>query len=136
MANLHPHIEQDPVCVLGGHNDAGGGDYPKMTMRKEIVVRLRYEGFHCWPNASEESQFLRERHRHIFHIECWKEVSEDDREIEFISFKYQIESHLESFHHEFDYWSCETIAAHLISQFELSRCGVFEDGENGAFLTV
>ncbi len=105
-------------------------------MRKEIVVRLQYEGFHCWPDAPLQCRFLVDRHRHVFHIECWKEVTENDREIEFIGFRHRIEQRLYPFVHEFGKMSCEDIAEMLIKEFQLSRCGVFEDGENGAFLTV
>ena len=38
--------------------------------------------------------------------------------------------------HKFDSKSCEMIAKELISKFNLSRCEVSEDNENGAIVTV
>jgi hypothetical protein len=38
--------------------------------------------------------------------------------------------------HEFGAKSCEMIAIELINEFNLSRCEVNEDNENGAIVTV
>jgi len=57
---------------------------------KGIIVKLQVEGFHYWPEAFEKVSYLKELHRHIFHIECHKNVSHADREIEIIEFKRSI----------------------------------------------
>ena len=54
-------------------------------MKKQIVVKLQVEGLHQWQDCPiEDVSFLRDRHRHIFHIEVRKKVSHNDRDIEII----------------------------------------------------
>lgn len=115
-------------------------------MKKLIVITLRFEGFHCWPEAPKEVDFLAHRHRHIFHIKCEVEVSHNDRDIEIILFKREVVDYLirnygqtnnletRTTWLEFGRMSCEDIAQDLIEAFNLSSCEVLEDGENGAKL--
>jgi hypothetical protein len=70
-------------------------------------------------------------------------VNHDDRDTEFIMLKHQILKHLalqywdqELNMHKFGAKSCEMLARELIDQFELCKCEVSEDNENGAILTV
>lgn len=106
-------------------------------MKRCIVVTLRFEGIHSWPSCPiEEVKFLRDPHRHIFHVKATKEVSHNDRDVEIIWLKRQMESHIKDL---FPFGnlgtsSCEDIAQYLIHQFGLKGCEVLEDGENGAFL--
>lgn len=107
-----------------------------------IIINLRIEGCHNWPDAKKlfpEVDFLSDRHRHIFHICCKKEVLHNDRDIEIIIFKRNIEDWLKSnFYdfntrcHEFKNMSCEMICEKLITRFDLCYCSVLEDGENGS----
>lgn len=113
-------------------------------IKSYIVVKLQVEGIHRWPAAGDhfpEVEYLSHPHRHIFHIECKKEVFHDDRDVEFILFKREINEYLHRkyFNKKFKYqmcdfksMSCEMIARELLEQFELVSCSVFEDGENGA----
>jgi hypothetical protein len=113
-------------------------------MQTHIVVTLQVEGFHKWPGAFEQVSFLRERHRHIFHIKCTKVVTDANREIEIICFKRKILGGLRLFWGspmasdgnpcEFGEMSCEMIAARLLDAFQLSSCEVLEDGENGGLV--
>lgn len=117
--------------------------------RTYIIVRFQVEGFHNFPQARllfPEVGFLADEHRHIFHIQCKKEVFHDDRDVEFIMFKREIESWLYneygtsypenhppfSYYCKFGPMSCEMIAKALLEKFELSSCTVSEDGENAA----
>lgn len=112
-------------------------------MRTSVIVRFQKEGIHCFPLAKDHPQlkdvsFLSNPHRHIFHIEVELEVFHDDREIEFILLKRDLEGHLSSVY-DMNYKSCEMIAKDL-SQYlrdtygsnRYCRVDVFEDGENGA----
>ena len=46
---------------------------------------------HQWENCPiEEVAYLKDLHRHTFFIECKKEVTHDDRDIEIICFKREI----------------------------------------------
>ena len=54
----------------------------------QVVVRLQVEGIHQWKDCNiEEVSFLKHPHRHIFYIECKKEVTDDNRQIEIIRLK-------------------------------------------------
>lgn len=115
-----------------------------MNMSKEVVCRLEFEGIHHWPNCNiAEVAYLKTLHRHIFKIKCFKKVSHDDRDIEFIKLGHKIKSFVEKKYYNkqfkccfFESMSCESIAVELIENFGLSRCEVFEDGENGSIITV
>jgi len=117
-------------------------------IKTNIIVKLQVEGFHNWPAAKDilpEVAFLSDRHRHIFFIECKKEVSHSDRDVEIIMFKrsileYLLQAHGNHTHGnrpyyllcEFGAMSCEMIAEELIKEFNLEYCSVLEDNENGA----
>lgn len=48
-----------------------------------IFVSLTRPALHCWPKAPASRAYLRDPHRHIFHIMAETTVEHDDREIEF-----------------------------------------------------
>ena len=111
-------------------------------MNTNVIVKLQVEGIHNWPDAAEvfpEVAFLSEHHRHMFHITCKKKVNHDDRDVEFIMFKRDIQEYLYDKYykglvrcHFFKSMSCEMIARELYEKFDLEYCSVFEDNENGA----
>lgn len=107
-----------------------------------IIVRTQKEGIHCYPKAPSEVEFLRFPHRHMFHIEAELTVFHDDRELEFILVKRDLDKWLSGVYN-LNYKSCEMIANdiidHLVSRWtnigeppRFIRVDVFEDGENGA----
>ena len=107
-------------------------------MKTQIGVNLQVEGFHCWEDAPVEVDFLRDRHRHIFHIECRMTVNHSNRDVEFILLKRAIEQHMELLYGkpcEFQSMSCEQIGAELLEKFDLDWCKVSEDDENYAIVT-
>lgn len=113
-----------------------------------IIIRFSMEGFHTFPMAFElfpEVAFLSDRHRHTFHFECEKKVNHDDRDVEFILFKREVQSYLLSRYAncdsgrvhqysplEFGSMSCEMIARNLLETYDLESCIVWEDNENGS----
>lgn len=119
-------------------------------MKTEVYCTLQVEGTHNWPECPfDEVAYLRDPHRHIFHIKAYTVVNHDDRDVEFIMLKHEIEQYLhEKYYcganklamfdslHKFGAMSCEMIARELIEKFHLSRCEVSEDNENGAIVTV
>lgn len=113
-------------------------------MKTEVYCTLQIEGTHNWPDCPfDEVSYLRVPHRHVFHIKAYKQVFHDDRDVEFIMFKHKIQEYLlgQYFRGDknlcvFGAKSCEMIARELIGKFELTRCEVSEDNENGAILTV
>ncbi len=115
-----------------------------MKEQRFIFVTFQKEGIHSYPDAPEGVEFLRHPHRHIFHFRVDIEVWNDDREIEFILFKRELEAQysretvgLSKYLH-LDHKSCEMLADDLAEYIREEYPGrdlkieVSEDGENGA----
>lgn len=100
-----------------------------------VYCTLSFPAFHRWKDAPDHVAFLRDYHRHVFHVKAGKEVTGQDREIEFISMKYSMSQYIRSAYEmqHFDY-SCEQIAQDLLATFKLKFCEVSEDKENGAIV--
>lgn len=109
-----------------------------MNKQKFIWVTFQKEGIHRYPDAPAGVEFLRNDHRHIFHFKVELEVFHDDRDVEFILFKRELENLYRTNTLQLDYKSCEMIADDLA--FYITRkyenrdlvITVSEDGENGA----
>ena len=107
-------------------------------MSTHVIVRGQYEGMHCYPTAPDDVSFLRQMHRHMFNYEAEIEVFHNDRELEFILVKHEIDDFVCN-----QNWpetvSCEQMAE-AIGQCLQTKYGfhrfmsvsVFEDNENGA----
>jgi hypothetical protein len=118
-----------------------------MALLKRVVASLRVEGLHCWPNCPDDTDiaFLKQPHRHEFHIKVWATVTDNDREVEILRLKKEVRSLLEfNFQVQgqellnFEHRSCEDIAELILGSkaLKLSQVEVLEDGENGAVLTL
>lgn len=104
-------------------------------MIRTVWVTSSFTGFHCWKDAPEKTEFLRNWHRHIFHVKLGVQVNHGDREVEFFDLKERLDSFLQTnYHLEYFYESCEQIAEQIINRFQASFVEVSEDGENGARL--
>lgn len=110
-------------------------------MKRYIYITTQFEGIHRYKDAPSQVSYLREFHRHLFKIRIQVEVEHNERDIEFIMFKHQIDNFIEVHYldKEVDL-SCESIAEELIEYVILMLgdrkviCEVSEDGENGAIL--
>ncbi len=105
----------------------------------EIFCTLQFSATHCWPACPfDEVAFLRDPHRHIFHIKAYQKVSHSDRDVEFIILKNAILRYLNNSYPtgEFGSKSCEMLAQELILEFNLSQCEVSEDNENGSLVKL
>lgn len=110
-----------------------------------IVINTQFEGFHKYPQAPEEVSFLKDLHRHIFHVEVQIEVFHDDRELEIIMVKRALTKFLLQTV-ELGITSCEMLCKWVqdwvkstyptpASQYaRVVHVKVMEDGENGAML--
>lgn len=58
-----------------------------ITTTRWVFCRTSFEGVHCWPDAPEPVFFLRTPHRHMFQVEVHVEVPHNDRAVEFILLK-------------------------------------------------
>jgi len=99
-----------------------------------IVVRTSFEALHQWPECPfNDVGYLRNLHRHIFHVEMKIETT-GDRQIEFIRHKNLINKFIDNKYKGFNLGptSCEVIAETLSKAFGASSVSVFEDNENGA----
>ena len=107
---------------------------------KNIFVTFQREGIHKFPGAAglPGVEFLASPHRHMFHFKVILEVFHDDREVEFILFKRELEKLYDQGTLELDYMSCEMMADDLAEYIMAHYPGrtltieVSEDGENGA----
>ena len=110
----------------------------KMVKQKFIWVTFQKEGIHKYPDAPEGVEFLKYPHRHIFHFKVELEVFHDDRDVEFILFKRELEKLFADGTLQLDYKSCEMIADDLAFYIQAKYpkrdlvITVSEDGENGA----
>ena len=109
----------------------------------EVFCKIQAEGIHFWENCDiPEVNYLIYPHRHVFFITAYAEVSHDDRDIEFIKLKHQIEQYLSETYwnynirlHDFGGMSCEMIGQELLDYFNLTKIEISEDNENGMIIT-
>ena len=110
-----------------------------MKEQKFIFVTFQKEGIHAYPDAPEGVEFLRHPHRHMFHFRVDIEVYHDDRDIEFILFKRDLEEFYgdDAYGISLDNKSCEMLADELAEYVRDTYPGrdlkieISEDGENG-----
>ena len=109
-------------------------------MRTEVIIAADVVGFHFYPGAPKEVDFLSNEHRHLFRIEAGFLVSHDDREIEIFIQTEKVMSFLESKYGRpciFGAMSCEMIAKDIAKEFgECSWVKVLEDNLGGAIFYV
>jgi len=111
-------------------------------MKTNIIINFQVDALHNWPDAIKiipHMGFLSDLHRHIFHIECKKQVFHDDRDVEFIDFKRTVNKYLVGKYYDskldcllFGAKSCEMLGKELLEKYNLEYCKVMEDNENGA----
>ena len=108
-----------------------------------IWVRFQREGIHKYPAAKDIAgvEFLQYPHRHIFHFSVEIDVFHQDRDIEFVLFKREMESLYDTGTLQLDYKSCEMMANDILDYVTVKHPGrdvtvsVSEDDENGARVT-
>jgi hypothetical protein len=117
---------------------------PKPNYKMTVFCSLQFDGIHAWYTCPiKEVDFLKVDHRHMFHVKAYKTVNHDDRDVEFIQLKHEIQEYIRE-----TYWfqykrthylgakSCEMLAIELIEKFDLCKCEVNEDNENGSIVEV
>lgn len=114
-------------------------------INRYIEISFKKEGIHKYPAALtdpklKDVEFLGYPHRHVFHFYVKVQVWHNDRDIEFILFKRELETLYSEGTLQLDYKSCEMIAEDIICYIQSvypSRditVRVYEDNENGAIL--
>lgn len=107
-----------------------------------INVSFQFEGFHKWVDAPKEVGFLKDLHRHIFHVKATIQVSHEDRDLEFILVKRWLESEVPNMKNVVgEGASCETMCRYFIDiitdkhpDVPYVMLEVSEDGENGGIV--
>lgn len=115
-----------------------------MDLFTTIWVTFQKEGIHNYPQAANLPgvEFLQYPHRHQFHFTIELEVFHDDRDIEFILFKRELEQLFEDGVIELNHKSCEMLARDICEYIHQTypnrymKVTVSEDGENGATLST
>lgn len=108
------------------------------SMPKYIYAKTEFEGLHSYPDAPLSVEFLRNEHRHIFHVKVYIEVRHNNRDVEFILFKRFLDNIIKELNKPLG--SCEMISDQLyqkISRFYPGRkviIDVSEDNENGSYI--
>jgi hypothetical protein len=106
------------------------------TFIKSIWIRTHFEGFHRWPDAPDEVSFLRDRHRHMFHVLAFFKVTHEDRQLEFFIQQRAMNRIIANLlgDERNTTWSCETWATQLLEASGAMAVLVSEDGENGSLV--
>lgn len=102
-----------------------------------VWVTASFVGFHKWIDAPDEVAFLRNEHRHVFHVKVSVAVTHGDRDVEFFILKRDLSDHCAGFAGRSFLYSCEQVAFILgellqKDQYKVQWVEVSEDGENGA----
>lgn len=116
-----------------------------MITSRMIWITFQKEGIHCYPAAATDPKlaevaFLANPHRHMFHFRVSMQVYHNDRDVEFILLKRELESLYNSGTLQLNNMSCEMIAEELIYYLSKQYSGrqieveVSEDNENGCRL--
>jgi len=121
-----------------------------MDRKTWIYVKFQREGIHKYPAAltdpklatggDDDVSFLGYPHRHMFHFKVQLEVFHDDRDVEFIQFKRELEALYSSGVMQLDYKSCEMMAQDLAKYIQTKYSkrdliiDISEDNENGSII--
>lgn len=108
-----------------------------MATKAVVFCTLQFQGIHNWPGCPfDEVKYLRDPHRHMFHIKAFKAVEHNDRDVEFIMLKNAMTKFIADLYPNgiMGATSCEMLAELLVNKFDLTQCEVNEDGENGAIV--
>ena len=107
----------------------------------QVVTKNYIEGLHYWREAPPNLDYLRNKHRHIFHIICSWEVFDDNRQMEIIETQNMIDNYFKKYYNnkynmcDFENMSCEQMCNELLEQYSnkgLKQVTVLEDGYGGA----
>jgi hypothetical protein len=105
-----------------------------------VITKNYIEGFHNYPEATGHVEFLKYKHRHIFHVECGFYVANNNREIEIFTQQFEINeyfAHIFGVPAQFRNMSCEMIAKKVLVDFQYKNIHyvkVSEDGQGGAIV--
>jgi hypothetical protein len=115
-------------------------------MKKSVWCKFSVDGVHNWADIPDtedlkDVQFLKYPHRHMFGFKCYSYINHNNRDIEFIHMKRDVQDYLRKKYyneqlrtHMFGSQSCEMLAEELINEFGFYKVEVDEDNENGGIV--
>ena len=111
-------------------------------MKTFVWATTQIESWHRWVDAPEQYAYLRNSHRHMFHVKVELSVDGLDREVEFIDLKHRVGKWCEDLQSTSEFasgTSCEHMARYVldaVDEYYGPDRGIIvtvsEDGENGA----
>ena len=107
-------------------------------MKKTVIIQFEIEGFHHYPNAPKEVEFLSYNHRHTFKVKCGYKVEDLNREKEIFIYRDIVKKYLIKQYgnpSQFKNMSCEMIAEEILKQYtkdDMIWCEVWEEETGGA----
>jgi len=107
-------------------------------MKNTVIIQFEIEGFHNYPGAPKQVDFLSLNHRHTFIVKAGYIVSGLNREREIFICRQEVKDYLiESFGYpcQFEAMSCEMIAGEILECFSVDGmvwCEVWEEKTGGA----
>jgi hypothetical protein len=108
-----------------------------MRMQMEVFCRTRFVGFHVWKDAPNIFAYLRNTHRHEFHVEVGVHVELSNREVEFHELRLRVDDFLKHSYPLTIELSCELMASQIAAflrqsfKYDVTYVEVSEDGECG-----
>ena len=100
-----------------------------------LIINTQFAAIHNYPDCNiPEVTYLKDPHRHTFHLKLKFKVIGDNREIEFIALKEKIEHYIREgwVGQNLGEMSCEQIAETFAIHWNAFYVRVMEDNENGA----
>lgn len=107
-------------------------------MKNTVIVQFQVEGFHNYPDAPKQVEFLKHNHRHTFIVKAGYNVNDLNREREIFISRDEVLFYLnEAFGVpcQFDSMSCEMIANEILEFAKddgMVWCEVWEENTGGA----
>lgn len=108
----------------------------------KVICKIKVEGFHHYPDAPQQVDFLRHRHRHVFHITAMFHVEHMNRDLEIFMVQDELSKWICNKYGtpcEFGAMSCEHIADDILKNYSYKGCRtveVLEDGDGGAIVSL
>ena len=106
-----------------------------------VEIKFCFEGFHFWKDAPKDVSFLRNLHRHLFHVSIVVKVDHLDRSIEYFQLKRKAMKYIPKLQKTLKKGaSCEMVAHELseyiyrVTKSPYIRVKVSEDGENSSIV--
>lgn len=111
--------------------------------KSKIIVKTSFRGFHFYPGAPIQVDYLSHLHRHVFYVTVNIEVFDDDRELEFMMVQEQVDKFIATMKtYQSPASSCEMMARRILTYLAVEyghhreySVSIFEDNENGAEVT-